>query len=174
MPTTTDLPKAEQEPRREPVTPIHLQRVLVPVDFTPQNRKALRYAERLAKNFGAEIVLVHVFNTPVVGYEPMMMDAAVTEREIAMEEAEAQLELMRERVQKEAGLNATTRLFEGAVAEQIRECAEQIGADLIVVPTHGRTGLAHALHLGSTAERIVRYAPCPILVVRDVEHDFID
>lgn len=170
----TDLPPAEFPIDGSLVPAIHLRKIMVPVDFTPQNRKAVRYAESLAMTFGAEIVLVHIFTNPAIAYEPMMIETVATERAIALEEAEGQLEVMRERVAKEVSVPVSTRLFEGAVAEEVRESAEQIGADLIVVPTHGRKGLAHALHLGSTAERIVRHAPCPVLVVRDVEHDFID
>jgi nucleotide-binding universal stress UspA family protein len=67
---------------------------------------------------------------------------------------------------------STTLLRTGQPHTEIVEAARELGADLIVLSTHGHTGLTHAL-LGSTAEKVVRHAPCPVLVVREKEHEFV-
>ena len=70
------------------------------------------------------------------------------------------------------GVRADTLMTVGTTHHEITDCAERIDADLIVIGTHGRTGLAHVL-MGSVAEKVVRKAPCPVLTVRDPEHEFV-
>ncbi len=136
--------------------------ILVPTDFSEYSRQALSYAETVAKTFDAKIVLIHVIDT--VSY-------AVSES-VQWNEVYARLEatvqpmldgLIREA--EKSGVAAESRLTQGVPYDQIVKTAENVHADLIVMATHGRTGMRHVL-LGSVAERVVRLAPCPVLTVR--------
>jgi nucleotide-binding universal stress UspA family protein len=146
---------------------LQLKQILVPVDFSEGSRKALHYAILLARQFNAEITILHVM--PVVPAGVSVWGNA--KLEAAQHEAVAK-ELSEWR---NAALGPTVKavIRNGMSAPQeIIGAADEANADLIIVGSHGRTGLARAL-LGSTAERIVRRAPCPVLVVRAREHDFL-
>ncbi len=132
-----------------------IARVLVPTDFSVCSMWALRYAEELARRFGAEIALVHVDQSLAPGSE-----LAETRQAAAREELEGLVALLRER-----GVPAHSLLRSGGPAEQIMATAEAEHADLIVMGTHGRTGLTHVL-MGSVAESVVRRSSCPVLTVR--------
>lgn len=136
--------------------------ILVPTDFSEYSRQALSYAEILAKTFDAKIVLIHVIDT--VSY-------AVTES-VQWTEVYARLEatiqpmldgLIREAEKR--GVAAESKLTQGVPYDQIVKTAENVNADLVVMATHGRTGMPHVL-LGSVAERVLRLARCPVLTVR--------
>ena len=152
--------------------PIRLQRILVPVDFSDTARKALQYALPFAAAFGAELLLVHVMQPytlpPETGYLPP--ELAVSEQEL-VDSARGRLDKLRS---AEIGTRARsqTQVRVGVPWYEIVSAAGDTNADLIIVSTHGRTGLKHAL-MGSVAERVVRHAPCPVLVVRERERDFI-
>src|SRR5262249_30794599 len=103
---------------------------------------------------GAEVLLVHVAAVPVAGARSAVHAHAAAERELAATVGHL----------VHHGVKARSLLREGAPDEEIVAAAEAERADLIVVRTHGRTGLAHAL-LGSVAERVVRGTPCPVLTV---------
>ena len=143
-----------------------VKRVLVPTDFSKISIAALRYAVPLTKQFGAMLDLVHVIEpTPFLSdMEDMplaMSDAEVTQRVTAELSALARREV-------EAGIHVNPVVRRGKPYHQITEAAKERNADLVVIATHGRTGLQLTL-LGSTTERVVRLAPCPVLVVRGVE-----
>lgn len=141
-----------------------LRKILVPVDFSECSGKALQYAIPLAKQFGAELTLVHVQHYP---YE--VVEAAMF-HEAALRAEQNELDSLLQKLGKIVPSRSVFRM--GKAADEIVEVARETGADLIVLSTHGRSGLAHVL-LGSTAERVVRYAPCPVLIVREKERDFI-
>lgn len=150
---------------KEPA-PLALKRVLVPLDFSAPSRQALAYAGRLAGQFQAALLLLHVTELPYV-------DPSVTEIDTrAIEEAtsrSAQEQLAKvEAAQRAAGLRVSSAVLTGSPWNEVADYAGREGVDLIVAGTHGYTGLKHAL-LGSTAERIVRHAPCPVLVVRGAQ-----
>ncbi|HZP42147.1 MAG TPA: universal stress protein [Candidatus Binatia bacterium] len=133
-----------------------IARIVVPTDFSVCSMRALQRAEALAQRLGAEVVLVHVDPSVVLGSEvaPARQDAVRRELDgIAA-------------VLGTRGVRARGVVRAGAPAEEILAVAMAEGADLIVMGTHGRTGLAHAL-LGSVAEDVVRRALCPVLTVRD-------
>jgi universal stress protein A len=149
-----------------------IKRIVVPLDFSGHAMKALRYATAFARQFGATLVFVHV-TEPVVypsdfGYAPLPPNAL--EENFQRDARERLGALAREQVA--AGLKAEVVLRIGKPYYEIVTTAQEQEADLIVITTHGYAGLTHVL-LGSTAERVVRHAPCPVLVVREQEHEFI-
>jgi universal stress protein A len=144
------------------------ERILVPIDFSPASDAALDYARALARQFGSSLNLVHVFEDPFtagafVGDGTVMMPLDL--RETLLESARAQLA---ERHQACAATlpRSSMDLLIGTGAKTIVEHAQETDADLIVMGTHGRTGLPHLL-LGSVAERVVRTATCPVLTTRE-------
>lgn len=147
-----------------------LQTILVPVDFSSFSSKALDYAVAFARQFGATIVLVHVVE-PMVYPENYMAVPTVNEdiNGSLMKAAEEKLAAARKAIDSDR-VKGVTRL--GRPYVEIVEVAKEEEADLIILATHGHTGFKHVL-LGSTAERVVRHAPCPVLTVRNPEHDFI-
>lgn len=142
-------------------------RILVPVDFSPHSEKALRYAATIAGRFGAGIELLHIVEdpyrtgawspdvyTPIV---PEILDNLI---------ADAGRRLDRLKIVAEAGgTQVQTTVLIGLPAQTIISKSSEV--DLIVMGTHGRTGLSHVM-LGSVAERVVRKAACPVLTVHDV------
>jgi len=142
-------------------------RILVPTDFSPTSDAALEHARALARAFGAELQLVHVFEDPLLS-GAITAEAYVPEapevREALMNEAQARL-AHRIRPEDQDALRATGEIITGSPASAIADHAARVGASLIVMGTHGRGGVAHLL-LGSVAERVVRTARCPVLTVR--------
>ena len=146
------------------------RRILVPVDFSPASTDALLYAELFGEKFGARIDVVHVWEPPLfltpelVVYSPGAI--ARNLEDVARERATEKLTdtiagiVMRKRVE------VHHRVEVGPPAERILEAARD--CDLIVMGTHGRTGIAH-LVMGSIAEKVTRRAPCPVLTVHSDE-----
>lgn len=134
------------------------------VDFGDPSRAALEQAADLARFLGAELTIVHV--TPPPPTVPADVLAATTGAVApAVEEAEA-LETWRAEAELRAGKSVRARLLGGDPAREIVRLVGEDGFDLVVVGTHGRTGLRRAV-MGSVAERIVREAPCAVLVAHD-------
>jgi nucleotide-binding universal stress UspA family protein len=144
--------------------PRGIKSILVPVDFSAPSRKALDSAAQFARKFGAKLTVLNVV-------EPVATPDFVQSFPLALEDDEvmAQCKKELERAVKQAGI--PPRLVEktlvrfGRSFHEITEAARTLKVDLIIIATRGHTGLKHAL-LGSTAERVVRHAPCPVLVVR--------
>lgn len=151
-------------------TPFALKKILVPIDFSECSKKALRYAVPLAQQFNASVVLLYVIpaNYPVGEFG--MIDFAYFEKEMRTSGERQLTELAKSEVGTKAAAQTLVRV--GRPVAQVLAVAKDEGADLIVVSTHGHTGLKHVL-LGSVAENIVRYSPCPVLVVREHEHEFL-
>jgi universal stress protein A len=151
---------------------IHLKQILVPVDFSNPSQQALRYALRFAKEFHAEVTLLHVVEKTAVGsgFADVPSRFAYLDEELSI--AKKNLRALTASSQ-EAGcptIGSTVRT--GLPAHEIVEAAKESNTDLIVIATHGYTGWKHFC-IGSTAERVVRAAPCPVFVVREKEHDFV-
>ena len=147
------------------------RKILVPVDFSEYSENALRYGSEFAKAFGAELVLCHVLEMPVYpvaiglgSVPPIMTDDLMPDIEKRLEQDAAKC------VDPELKVKMVVR--EGAPFVEIVHIARDEEVDLIIMPTHGRTGLSHVF-MGSTAERVVRKAPCPVLVVRDGQREFV-
>lgn len=136
--------------------------VLVGTDFSEPSDQALDRAIELAGETHAAIDLVHVLE-PGAEEFPFGLTTYGSDRGGVVAYIERELSARADRVTK-AGLPCTTALIEGQAAAEIVQRAKDAGADLIVVGTHGRRGIAHAM-LGSVAERIVRRATCPVLTV---------
>lgn len=142
--------------------------ILVPTDFSSCARRAVDYAADLARESNARVVLHHATELPlgVQGNErihPEGAHEAVRVDEYARAAARAHLEDEAERIGGD--VRVVTRAELGSTVQSILQAAEELGADLIVMGTHGRTGLRRGL-MGSVAERVVRSAPCPVLTLR--------
>ena len=138
----------------------------MPIDFSPQSLKTLRYAKVLADRFGAKLHLVHVVNPSVFPARHLMLPWAAAETEL-LRNAKKRLENLATEFSLSPRPNPFTVCL-GAAADEISKVAGATDSDLIAIATRGYTGLKHAF-LGSTTERVVREAPCPILVVREKE-----
>jgi nucleotide-binding universal stress UspA family protein len=141
-----------------------IRKLLVPTDFSPPSEAALGYAVGLARDLGATITILHVYQLPnyVFPDGTVLLARAETTAQIA-ERTDAALERSRRSVGEAVAV--ATQTAEGPPAEEIVRAAEAGGYDLIVMGTHGRTGLPHLL-LGSVAERVVRTATRPVLTIR--------
>lgn len=145
-------------------------KILVPVDFSACGREALRYGVELTSRYDAELHLLHVLDIRYAGADYVMgLPNFQGFEEEMRRHAEAEMEKLASAPDLE-GRSVQSSLREGIPSQEILSMAEEIGADLIVMGTHGRTGLEH-LVLGSTAERVVRMAPCPVLTVRTREEE---
>lgn len=144
-----------------------LAKILVPVDFSECSKKALAYAVSFARRFKAELVLLHVVE-PYAPYPEMTAWDAASLETASREFGEEELQFLRQSIQTE--IHCSTVLKTGNAHREIVDAAKENGVDLI--STHGYTGLSRAL-LGSTTEQVVRRAGCPVLVVRENEHDFL-
>lgn len=140
------------------------QTILVPIDFSDPSRVALAMAIGLARPARSHVHLLHAYELPLTTISPYGVPMSEPLLAEARKVAEGQLERCAEEV-REAGLACQTHLRYGSPATTISEEARTLSANLIVMSTHGHTGLKHAL-LGSVAERTVRHAPCPVLTLR--------
>jgi nucleotide-binding universal stress UspA family protein len=148
---------------------IKLEKILTPTDFSDPSQQALTYACELAKRFGAELHLLHVVQPPttIAVYGTALPD------EILHPEPAAQKELEKLEVPDADQIREVVReVRNGPTFVEIVRYAKAVDVDLIVMGTHGRGGIVHAL-LGSVAEKVVRKAPCPVLTVRDKGHQFV-
>lgn len=158
---TRGLPK-----RAAPASRFRLQSILVPIDFSNLSRDALPYALLLARQFGAELTLMHV-----VQISPLdrLLGAEITNHIMVpvIKQAEADLAALATEVGQSGGVRVSTVVLQGTPHASICKRAKSQSADLIVLTTHGHAGLKH-VWLGSTAERVVRHASCPVLAVREL------
>ena len=149
---------------------LKLKRILVTTDFSDESRKAFRYAAAFAEELDADLDVVVVI-------EPATFMSGMESVPIAMDTAglrAAAQKSLADWIRKElpAPVRATPLVREGKAFSEIVAAAEERGADMIVISTHGYTGLKH-LFMGSTAERVARHARCPVLIVREKEHEFV-
>jgi nucleotide-binding universal stress UspA family protein len=152
---------------------IDLRRILLPIDFSKYSNAALNYAVAFTEKFDAELNLLHVVQNlalvipDVITVEPATLPTAETITpavQAGFQRLIAEHQLQRFQIKQ--------HVREGTPFHEIIRCAREIDADLIVMGTHGHSGLAHVL-LGSVTEKVVRKAPCPVLTVRHPEHEFV-
>lgn len=155
----------------EPTSKVHPRHILVPTDFSAASKKALDYADALAATFHSRVTLIHVIEPmvlpPEYGYLPPY----------SPEDEALQVDAVRKQLlEKASGLDSARQtevvVRVGRPWHEVVNAVGDLGADLLVITTHGRTGLRHML-MGSVAEKIVRHATCPVLVVRPEEKDFL-
>jgi universal stress protein A len=147
--------------------------ILVPHDFSSSANHACAVARDEAKTHGARVILVHVIDLPYQMAPESSMIATATEEPVSMKEyasrgAEKHLDDIAARLAKD-GIEPTKFIRFGRPHDEITKLAEEAKCDLIIMGTHGRTGLAHLL-VGSTAERVVRTSKVPVLTVPMPDH----
>jgi universal stress protein A len=162
-------PKAAVQRRIASLRPekrgLAVKSILVPIDFSETSKAALRYAVTLAQDYGADISLIHVVEPEA--YNLLSEIEMASGKLTFAESATARLtKLAREEVPSSMTVNSKVKI--GVPYDEIASAAKILNADMIVIATHGYTGFRHAI-LGSTAERVVQHAPCPVLVVRNAE-----
>jgi universal stress protein A len=148
-----------------------VKKILVPLDFSPASQEAFKYALRFAKEFGSHLTLLHVLE-PVLAksFRAGSRASAFSEKELVS--AEKNLRALLNSAEVSGAVETRSTLRTGIASHEIVEAAKDLDVDLIVIATHGCTGWKHFC-IGSTAERVVRAAPCPVLVVREKEHEFV-
>ncbi|MHB8483972.1 MAG: universal stress protein, partial [Nitrospiria bacterium] len=138
------------------------KKILVPTDFSPQSEKSLDHAVMIANQFAAKIFLLHVIEPfPYTTTDAFM----VVDNSEAMRSIAESLIKNLDKTLRQRKISAKTDLVVGNTTQEIIMKAEREKIDLIVMGTHGRTGLEHVL-LGSVAEKVVRLATCPVLTIR--------
>ena len=163
--------KTQEMPVGESSVSMKLKRILVPVDFSPLSKKAMHYAARLAQQFGAEVTLFHVIEPEIPPAFDGFMIAPPPVSNGSSVQCAGQLKALASSVRTTGVTHVGSSVRPGLAAHEIVEAAKELDVDLIVIATHGYTGWKH-FAIGSTAERVVRAAPCPVLVVREKEHEF--
>jgi nucleotide-binding universal stress UspA family protein len=146
---------------------LQIRSILVPTDFSECGNYALAWAASVARTFGSSIICVHVIEpiVPTVGYSGMTEPLPIADISEQLEDsAERELPKLAE-CEEFQGLGVEELIVHGEAASEIVRVAKERNVDLIVVSSHGRTGLGRIL-FGSTAEAVVRHAPCPVLVVK--------
>src|SRR5215471_11197639 len=151
---------------------INLKRILVPSDFSECSDAAFRYGLELARKFGATLHLLHAVQDPAT--QPWAAEgiAFPLQETVNQWQKDARVRL-EQSIPPEDRSGATVACTIGPPFLEILRYATENDIDLIVMGTHGRSGVSHML-LGSVAERVVRRAPCPVLTVRHPEHDFVE
>ena len=151
---------------------IQIKRILLPTDFSPASAAAVNYACELAAKFDAELHVLHALEvhpslTPEFGMG-LVLPKFISESRAAAEK------LLAEALDPKwaAGRTVSRTVVEGSPRVEIVRYAGEHDIDLIVLSTHGRTGLPHVI-MGSVAENVVRTAPCPVLTVRPAGHQFV-
>ena len=141
-----------------------ISRILAPVDFSTGSEASVEYAAALAQTLRATVTLFHVYQMPDLlgGIVPGADNAADAERDRTS--AQEWLDKLRVETQKHRGIEIDSALVHGSAAQEIISFSSSGGFDIVVMGTHGRTGLRHVL-MGSVAEQVVRRARCPILTI---------
>jgi nucleotide-binding universal stress UspA family protein len=165
-----DEPLMDAATRTVAKSPFTLKRILVPIDFSDCSKKALQYALPLAKEHQAEITLLYVVPPAYGAGEYNGIDYAQWEASLRAGGEKELAKLARNEVSDDFFVDTLVRV--GSPAREIIESARSLPADLVVISTHGRTGLKHVF-LGSVTEHVVQRAPCPVFVVREREHEIL-
>ena len=144
----------------------NIKKVLVPVDFSDYSKSSLRFAVSFAKHFNAELYLVYVVEPMVFPPDFSMGQIAIPSVDVEMDKRAS--EELNNLAKKEipAEMKSKVIIKTGKPFVEIIETASEEDIDLIIIATHGHTGIEHVL-FGSTAEKVVRKAPCPVLTLRE-------
>ncbi len=156
---------------------IKIKRILFPTDFSDFSKHALKYAKAFAREFEAKLYVLHVMEYSIdpslfyMKYFPMELPLTDYYKK-ADDETKKELEALVSDEERKA-YKIETVVVQGSPFQEIIQFAESAQIDLITIATHGRTGISHTF-FGSTAEKVVRKAPCPVLSIRHPEHDFVN
>ncbi len=145
---------------------MEINKILVPIDFSDYSKKAFNYALDFSKHFDSSITLIYVVEPQIYPADFTMGQVAIPNVDSNLTEAaEKELKSLVESTEYEKGkLDYKIRI--GQPFHEIIETASELDTDLIIIATHGHTGVEHLL-FGSTAEKVVRKAPCPVLTLRE-------
>lgn len=147
--------------KRIKIPRLPIRKILVPIDFSPHSSQVMKYASAIAKSFNATIILMHVVES--APYSVTDTFNIIDRRRPVQTIARSLLASWAEEI--DAGITVQTYLAIGFAYHEILEKVQKDRVDLIIMGTHGRTGLGHFL-LGSVTEKVVRMATCPVLTVR--------
>lgn len=152
---------------------IKLKRILYPTDFSESSIEAMKYATSFAREYKAKLTLMHVVNEKIFSEGlnlPRIVSVEALEQEMT-KEAERQLKVLIP-LEERSGLEYEILIVRGTPFLEIIRHAKANDVDLIVIGTHGRSGVEHII-FGSTAEKVVRKAPCPVLSVKPAQREFV-
>jgi universal stress protein A len=147
----------------DPLIHVWPKRILVPLDFSPPSKRAMRFARNWADFFAAQVYLLHVVEPATTVGEFGTAPVGTVLRDIPGRAKAALREMARSEFPESIPVSVIVR--KGTAYDQVAATARAIRADLIIIATHGHTGLKRVV-LGSTAERVARHAPCPVLILR--------
>lgn len=153
---------------------IEMKTILYPTDFSEYADHARMYVTEMAKSFNSSVLLMHTIQAPSHYEVAYNYELALNVEEIGekrQKAAEAKLEEIAESIRKE-GIEVETLITLGSPFVDIVSTARKRKVDIVILSTHGWGFIKHVL-MGSTAERVVRKAPCPVLTVRKEEHEFV-
>ena len=132
-----------------------IRKIVVPIDFSEASFRAAGYAASIGRALGAHLFMVHVLEGVRTG--------RLYDSDHRYDDARERLAVLAHSL---SAVGVTIEVRTGRIHERLADAATDYGADLIVMSTHGRTGLSHLL-MGSVAEAVIRTSPCPVLVLRD-------
>ncbi len=153
---------------------IEIKKILLPTDFSDTSKEALKYAVSLAGEYGARLTVLHVINRQLLT-EGLNLPRVISMEELETEmkkEAARQMAAFLKEAREAEGIKPLTVILDGVPAAEITRYAKDEDVDLIVIGTHGRGAIEHML-FGGTAEKVVRKAPCPVLLVKPAQREFI-
>lgn len=155
---------------------IKIERILVPVDFSQSSETALRYAREIARDRGAKLYVLHVIHQRIIDtlHHMSAMGYKGEFPEVLTEVTKERMEELNRFFPQESreGMEVEFEVQKGRPAEQVIKMAREKRIDLIILGTLGRSSI-EAVLLGSVARHVTNHAPCPVLLVRPVQHDFI-
>lgn len=145
---------------------LNIKKILVPIDFSDYSKSAFKYAQEFSRYFDAEIILIYVVEPMVYPPDFSMGQIAIPTIDIELDKrAKEELEkLARNEIQPDTKFQIVIKT--GKPFVEIIQTASELDVDLIIIATHGHSGVEHIL-FGSTAEKVVRKAPCPVLTLRE-------
>jgi nucleotide-binding universal stress UspA family protein len=152
---------------------IHLRKIMVPTDFSESAKNALRYGCSFAQEYKAALLVLHVVETAAVGYASDLFPVPMTDVFRELETfAKTELRAIAAEI-RSRGLAVEDLIAQGKPSTEIIRLASEKEVDMIVLGAHGKGVLDQAI-FGSTTERVVRRAPCPVLTCRVKEHEFVE
>jgi nucleotide-binding universal stress UspA family protein len=150
---------------------ISIKSVLVPVDFSKESTLAVKFATSLAQQYGSKLYLLHVLEPLHTSFQVEIGNLREFEERRRATIREDLSRIIPAEIKKSLGVEEILKIG-SPVYHVIAEKAEELDVELIVIPTHGRTGLSHIL-LGSVAEKVIRHAPCPVFVIRNPKDKYV-